>query len=638
MVARTRPELSIIGMMAVLSLLGTAATAVADESPVTDLGPASLSSAIVTGVLAGDRAVVVTRGITPANVGVLDRTTGQVSTHALPSSQGAWASAVIGDDVYIATYVPAVVYRIAPDGTSTRIAAVPALQYFFDLAATPDGQLVAGGYSNGHTYTIDPTTGAVRDLGQAAAGEQYVRSVAADDTTVYVGVGSHAHLKAIDRVTNASVDILPAELRDDSFVYDVAVTDTFVVAAMNPSGRIAVIDKADPANYRIAHPAPDSVGGADALAISGNRAFVTVRPTGALFGIDLDTGAVTDLGIPAPGEETRNLYVDGDRVIGFGGSGVQWTKTLSSGAVEVLDLQAAGLTPSPELPLSVVGNHARVVVGGNFGLQLHDLEAGTSRRIRIGGEAKTGAVAGNTAYLALYPVGAVETVDLTTGAVRRLSTLGHAQIRPRDLTRADGLVLVGTQPDYGQLGGALSVVAERTGATDVYRDVVPDQSISAVATADGTAYLGSEIYGGVGSTPKAKEAVLAFFDLGTRTATRSLVPVPGAARIQDLLVMGQRVVGITSTGVLFEVDRATGQVTRTLKLSANGGQLQKAGSWFTLTDGDRVIRVEVGSWRVTTIVSGLASAVGGETQGVLDPASGTLTTFSRTNLVQVDVH
>lgn len=637
--ARRRPVLSpllaTVTALAVALVIGQPAAA--EASRVTNLGPASLSSAIVTGVVHGDRAYVVSRGITPANLGVLDRTTGKVTTHPLPSSQGSWASAVSGGQVYVATYLPPVVYRVAPDGSHTQLAAPTTLQYFFDLAAAPDGLLVGGGYPNGHTYTIDPATGAVEDLGQAYPGEQYVRSVAADATTIYAGVGAHAHLMAIDRATRSTVDILPAELRGDSFVYDVAVTDTYVVAAMVPSGRIAIIDKAEPANYRIVHPAPGLVGGADALAVSGTSAYVAVRPTAQLFHIDLTTGGVTDLGSATPGEETRNMYVEDDKLVGFSGSGIMWTKALPSGAYALVDLQQAGLTPGPELPTSVVTNGSTVFVAGNFGAQLHDLAAGTSRRIRIGGEAKAGVTAGNTAYVAVYPAGTVDSVDLTTGTVRNLTTLGHSQIRPRDMARADGLLFVGTQPDYGLLGGALSIVDERTGVTEVYRNIVPDQSISAVAAADGVVYLGSEIAGGLGSVPKAKEAVLSFFDLATRTVTRSLVPVPGATQIADVVVVGPRVVGVTSTGVLFEVDRETGQLTRTVKLSSRGGQLQVGGDWLSFVDGDRVLRIDKADWHVTTLASGLAAITGGGTQGPLDPWHRNVYTISRTDLVQVAV-
>lgn len=635
---RTSVLLAVLPLIAATIVATAGRPAAAETSRVTNLGPASLSAAIVTGVVNGDRGYVVSRGVTPANLGVLDRTTGKVTTHALPTSQGSWASAVSGGDVYVATYLPPVVYRVAPDGSHTQLAAPTTLQYFFDLAAAPDGLLVAGGYPNGHTYTIDPQTGAVEDLGQAYPGEQYVRSVAVDATTIYAGVGSHAHLMAIDRATKSTVDILPAELRDDSFVYDIAVTDTHVVAAMVPSGRVAIVDKANPASYRIVHPVPGLVGGIDALAVSGSgataAAYVSVRPTGQLFRVDLGSGATTDLGTPTPGEETRNLYVEGDTLTGFSGSGITWSKPLPSGDFTVLDLQRAGFTAAPELALSVVTNGRAVLVGGNFGAQLHNLGAGTSRRIRISGEIKTGVAAGNTAYVAVYPAGTVDSVNLDTGAVRNLTRLGHSQIRPRDMERADGLLFVGTQPDYGLLGGALSIVDERTGATDVYRNVVPDQSILSVATAGGVVYLGSEIYGGLGTNPKAKEAVLSFFDLATRTVTRSLVPVPGATGITDVVVVGDTLVGVTNSGVMFEVDRATGQVTRTTQLSTRGGQFQVAGSWMTFVDADRVLRIDASSWQVTTLATGLASSVA---QGPLANDHDNLYTIAGTNLVRVAV-
>ncbi|WP_176731725.1 hypothetical protein [Micromonospora rhizosphaerae] len=85
----------------------------------------------------------------------------------------------------------------------TKVADVSPDRYIWALDTAPDGVGYGGTYPGGRVFSYDPTTGTQRDYGVAVPGEQYVRSIAVDETTIYAGVGSHAHLIAIDRATGA---------------------------------------------------------------------------------------------------------------------------------------------------------------------------------------------------------------------------------------------------------------------------------------------------------------------------------------------------------------------------------------------------------------------------------------------------
>lgn len=622
--------------------VGGAASLAGSRCDIVSLGPACTSAAIVTGILNGDKAYLVSRAVTPAKLSVLDRTTGRIRSTPLPGSQGAWASATIGDDTYVACYLPAVIYRVGADGSSSCVAAPESLQLFFAMAATPDGQLAAGGYPDGTLYLIDPVTGTVSDWGPAIAGEQYIRAVAADATTIYTGVGSHAHLVAYDRTSRARTDILPVELRADSFVDALATSAKYLIAGLHPSGRLAIIEKKNPADFRILTPVPGAIGGIDALAVGGTPdrpvVYGTARPHGVLFCVDLTTGCCTQLGTPMPGQETRGLFIEGTdiedtNIVGFAGSGGMWTYHLNTGSTDLLDLRGAGLSTGPELPWSLAANDSAVLVGGHFGLQVHHLDTGRTSRIPVDGEPKAQVLSGDTAYLAVYPSGSLLSVDIRTGAVRTLTTFGHAQIRPRDMTRTDHEILIGTQPEYGKLAGALVIYHQHAGTTQVYRNVVSQQSIASVATDGRTAYLGSEIAGGIGAIPTEKQAVVSFFDLATRQVTKTVVPVVGASQIADLVVVGAQLVGVTESGVLFELDRRTGAVRRTLTVSTVGGTVQIADGWMTFTDGDRVLRIDASSWQVTILATGLA----GFPLGDMDERHTSLFTTRGTELIRIDL-
>ncbi|MEN6600860.1 MAG: hypothetical protein ABFD86_00480 [Bryobacteraceae bacterium] len=65
-----------------------------------------------------------------------------------------------------------------------------------------------------------------------------------------------------------------------------------------------------------------------------------------------------------------------------------------------------------------------------------------------------------------------------------------------------GKMYIGTQPNYGMLGGALSVFDPETEQIEVHRNIIPDQQITAVAADVKWVYAASSPGGGGGAKPK----------------------------------------------------------------------------------------------------------------------------------------
>jgi streptogramin lyase len=79
----------------------------------------------------------------------------------------------------------------------------------------------------------------------------------------------------------------------------------------------------------------------------------------------------------------------------------------------------------------------------------------------------------------------------------------------------DGKMYIGTQPNYGMLGGALSVFDPATEKLEVHRNLVPNAEISAVATDAKYVYCGADPEGGGGSKPTATNTHFFVWDPGT---------------------------------------------------------------------------------------------------------------------------
>lgn len=532
---------------------------------VRNLGPASEAAPIVTGRVVSGDAFTVTRGVEPPRLARTDLDTGQVTeTTELPTGSGAWASTVAGETLWVGTYNPAHLYRY---DTSTseldKVAELAGEQFIMDAAADDSGRVYVGTYPSASVYQYDPATGEIRDYGSVAPGERYVRSIAVVGDTVYAGVGSHARLVALNTETGERTDLTPEELTGESFVYAMAANEDVVVAGTEPSGLLAIIDRSNPADYTIVETGRKTV---DAIKVSGRTVYFTTRSDGALWAYHRDTGELEELAVPSTGDETRTLTRRGNELIGFAGSGAVWQYNLESGDVQVTDLLEAGHPAAPEPPQSIHYAADSVFVGGHWSVTKHDPATGETYRFRAPGEPKAMESARGRVYAAMYPSAQIWRFDPTspTPTTEYVATIPNDQTRPRDMAFHPrlGVLAIGSQPDYGVLGGSLSLLDVRTGDLRSYRNIIKDQSISAVAVTPrrDAIFVGSEIRGGIGSVPKADEAHVAAFDPETEELLWEVAPVPDAPAINSMTLVDDRLVGVTTTGEAFALDPDTGDV------------------------------------------------------------------------------
>lgn len=142
------------------------------------------------------------------------------------------------------------------------------------------------------------------------------------------------------------------------------------------------------------------------------------------------------------------------------------------------------------------------------------------------------------------------------------SMQSESQNRPHAMTGSEEhhKLFIGTAPYYGQLGGAFAVYDTVTGEKQVYRNIVPNQSVISLAYKDGKVYAGTSIYGGDASVPVEKEAKLFVWDVATGKKIRETVPVPGETAIGALLVGPDGNIWGFAQGTLFIYDPETGEV------------------------------------------------------------------------------
>jgi streptogramin lyase len=609
------------------------------EGTITDLGPASITNALGNAVFVGGLLYAVTRGLSPNAVGVYDPEADHVIRHYdIPSGIGAWAMVAIGTDVYVGTHIPSDLYRIDTLAhTVTKVASFDD-QFIWNIAASSDGKIYLGTSETGRVIEYDPVTRTTRDLGQPVPGEQYVRSIAADATTVWAGIGAHAHLVAIDRASDAKREILPSELVARDFVASMTMSDTHLAMGISSLGELLVLAKADPTDYQIVKATAPGEKYVTATAILGDDVYFTGRPSGTLYRYRRATGQVEALGVPYPEAATPALLAHAGKVWGIQ-DGALFVYDPATDTIDYRNLVQRGFRAAAEQPMTVMSDGRRVYVSGKGGVQVHDRTTGDQTRIGMPGQPKAMVAIDDRAYLGLYTQALLYGWRPGDSEATLLARIANRQDRPRDMVYDEHLQLlvIPTQPEPGQPDGALALYHVPTGKLDVYRPVVDQQSIYSVTTLRGTAYLGTYIQEGFGLPPATTTARLAGFDLRRRRLDWQLEPVPGATFIADLAYAKNQIYGVTDTGILFEFAPAGRTVLRTVRVGAVGGDLVVRDDVLYGTDGGRVYRVDLESLRVSTVVDGLDGAWFDGAKLAADPSGRGLYTLRDRNLIHIAV-
>ncbi|TWD73215.1 putative pyrroloquinoline-quinone binding quinoprotein [Kribbella amoyensis] len=599
----------------ILTTAPSAATA-GTPSPVTvdNLGPASAVTSTSVAEQVGDRIWTATSGVSPVQVGAFDPVTQTVDRKiALPTGAGSWAMTHVGTDLYVGLYTPGDLYKI--DTTTGSLSKVAQFgSFIWSIAATPDGKIVAGTYPDGGVHEYDPSTGATKSYGAAFAGEQYVRSIAADADTIYAGVGTKAHLVAIDRATGDRRDVLPAKYADRTFVATLALEGGKLAAGLSPTGTMLVFDTADLANpVEVQTPGGDQYVTAITVDEPTGDVYLGTRPSGTLY--RYRDGALQRLGSPYDGAYFNRIFVAGSTIRAELTSQVV-TYDEAGGTFSGVDLGTAGLPPAPEQAMGIAATRDTVLVSGKAGIQVHDLRTGTNSRAFLPGEAKTLTPVGREVYLGVYTLARVWSMKPDGTDLRELGRIENEQTRPTDdaYDERSRTLLISTEPDYGKYDGTLTEQHVDTGQREVHRGVVPKQSVRSVGTQDGIAYLGGATRNSLGTTPLLPEATVVAFDLRRNRTLWEVAPISGAQTYSDVIPYRGRLYVTTDDGRLAELDPRTGKVLSTQTIGTGQSRLAVARAGLFGTDSKRVFQVvPKGSAapEVRTVLDGLNTQIYG---------------------------
>ncbi len=466
-----------------------------------------------------------------------------IAAHPMPGVVQAWRHIIAPDGtVYIGAFTGAGTgelwsYDPAKDLLRKRAVMPGETKSVWSLAVDDRGRVYVGNYPSGSVVRFDPSDDSLRDYGRIVPGQDYVRSLAYVDGTVYAGIGSRGSVVALDPETGERTTIsdeLPALLgvapEDMPFAYSMGVADrTLVVQFYDPLMRLAFYDL-DTRTWRQKTIGKNVAGDVGAfnfgqLPVRDGRIYVPVNRR--LIEVDLATLDVRDV---APfGTSLRGagwVHVDDPAQPKTVLATIQ-----SGGQVTVFDVDAGAVTAYPTVMAGQPGPLHTIEFAADGALLMSGYPGGTGARFDPASGQRTSftleqleamaTTSQGVTYGGVYPGGKIVRLSTTAAGttVAPAFELGEKQDRPYAMREHDGRLLIGSIPDYGTLGGALTVIDLASGVKTVLRDIVPAQSVVGVAQKGDVIYGSTTIQGGLGVVPTADEAKLFTVDAKTLKKT-----------------------------------------------------------------------------------------------------------------------
>lgn len=404
-----------------------------------------------------------------------------------------------------------------------------------DLVQAPDGRIYFGTFPGAHLARYDPRTKTVEDLGQVA-NEKYVRWLAATrDGIILCGVGpQHARMIAYDSRTRSFRTLTPKEDQTAGAFSKPLASNRYVIEAQHsPGGKVLVYD---PVTLKLLHvyTVPLRNNG------SGNQSiFTLVDSTHVLYQdddqrlmqLDAATGARSVV-FADPGTAANNRwYFDSKgNVLGLL---VQDYLYLDRASKKVTQEPIPIPHPAQNILWLNTAQDGTIYGGPPFGQNMFAFDPKNHKLTSFDqvvdrtGEIYYGIPYEGKIYNISYAEGILSVFDPrrpwdpgldSKSNPRTILFLGDDQYRPMGgIHLGPGhRMYIGTQPDYGLLGGALSIFDPASGSIETLRNIIPGEEISAIATDDRYVYCEADPAGGMGSVPTAAQVHFFVWDPASR--------------------------------------------------------------------------------------------------------------------------
>lgn len=512
-----------------------------------------------------------------------------VKSAEIPKGETFW---VVESDsqgnIYFGGYVDATLYRYSPVTNEVEdLGRIPDCKSLISMDFDDNDNPYLGTFPNGSIVKYDLKQKKFVSLGKQAVNDQYVKSLAYYNNKIYFGkYGGGMHMLDLKTGKRTDIPVHPKyDKMDGVGKLSTAGKYLYGIVYFIPQGSTSYINvfvMYDMDQEKWLDFVIENVEGQYVSPEKDGKVYYNMKSDNMVYGLDLETKAITPTGINVglmrgdgfanitSGEVQGQCYVNatyegGISVLNFDtGKRVDYMGMLDGSPANTRDME--------------FGSDNRLYVGemmGSKGAQW-DLVRDSIAIFPVSQTEGMSAV-GDRMIMGTYGKAVVYDLDTTKPIggdnPYNAGSLGDGQDRPFAVKEADGKAILGSISTYGELGGALSIYDLETKKADVYRNLIPEQSILGLAYKDGIIYGSTTVSGGLNISPTKKEAEIFKFDMEKRELIQSVVPkVNGAAR--EIGAWGELTFGpegllwAYTEGFLIALDPETLEVKKQLTLAA----------------------------------------------------------------------
>ncbi|QWC22481.1 hypothetical protein KJK41_19825 [Bacillus haikouensis] len=406
----------------------------------------------------------------------------------------------------------------------------------YGLSYDEDGRVYFGSFPNAKAGMYDPSTGEMRDYGTVAPGQSYTRSTAYHDGFLYLGVGVDNRMVKLDVETGEYESIpVPDHVIQGSSVWQMDAFGDYIVAGVGGGDNSLLFYNTNTDQWEDTY-YENNKGLRLIQGLPGSdKAYF--QQGGRIMEIDHETLDASDTGVRF-GTFIRNtgwVELEGDPDF----PGYSLVTVQFAGQVTYMNLETKKVKT---IQLPVVGNPIPIQTlengpDGNLYMSgypggkgaVYRPDSDTSEMFTLG-QAEGMAAIGDKMYFGVYPGAIIYELDTTKEVLDRqqIYDIPH-QDRPFEMEPVNDKLYIGTIPDYGKLGGSLTILdpADPDNA-QVFENVIHNQAIVALAEKGDKLYGSTTIAGGLGIDPTEEAAKVFVWDLESNEKITEFVPdIPG---------------------------------------------------------------------------------------------------------------
>ncbi|KKO54958.1 FIMAH domain-containing protein [Paenibacillus sp. DMB20] len=516
----------------------------------------------------------------PAVFQVIDlKSKAVLRTHPLPGSESSWTHITAPDgSVYIGGNGK--LYAYSPATKEMKDLGGIGEQVVYGLSHDEKGRIYFGSYPNAKAGRYDPATGEMKDYGIVGTGQSYSRSTAYHNGSLYVGIGIEGSIVKVNVETGAKETIaLPSYggAVDSGVVNQLDVAGKYLVAGIGKGNSALLFYDLEKGQWsdryhlnnkgiRLSYGKPGS-----------NKVYFVQN--NHLMEVDLSTLDAVDTGVTY-GTFLRNAaWVEVPNDPDLPGASLATVQFGGSVAYMNLETKQVKAVPYPvkgnPIPVQTMekGPDGRMYISGYPGGTgaAYSTETGKFENFALG-QAEGMHAMGDKMYMGIYPGANIFELDVTKPIQNNVNPKNIFKIagqdRPFVMTSGEGKLFIGTIPDYGKLGGSLTVYDPAAGGAPVeFKNVVNNQSIVGLAVKDGKIYGSTTVAGGLGIDPTEPAAKMFVWDIALGKPVKEWTPsIPGAPAVPKIIsgtsFGPDGLLWAAFDGTIFAVDPATQEVVK----------------------------------------------------------------------------